>query len=273
MTSKNMLILKMEGPAQSGRHLELSVFVEKTRQFHNFLKVSAKDSGADGITFDVVALSHSSPAFIGCVPVSRGGDVPPSAIVNRIKETLDLTQERQTRGLSHPVLDSLEKLVNHNPNKIRTIEIQAGDGDADNAKRYRLDEEFKQNLREARRQEDRDISTVDGKLEQINIHKNANTFRIYTFASSSVVCKFPKDMQNSVQSALGRFVSVRGECFYRPNARFPHKINAREMEILPPAEELPSLSDLQGIAPGATGGKSSEQFVRELRDEWDRDTR
>ena len=38
--------------------------------------------------------------------------------------------------------------------------------------------------------------------------------------------------------------------------------------MLPPAEELPTLSDLYGIAPGATGGMSSERFVRELRDAW-----
>lgn len=42
-----------------------------------------------------------------------------------------------------------------------------------------------------------------------------------------------------------------------------------EVEVLPSTEPLPTLSDLFGIAPGATGGKSSEWFVRELRDSWD----
>ena len=42
-----------------------------------------------------------------------------------------------------------------------------------------------------------------------------------------------------------------------------------EVEVLPPTEQLPTLHDLFGIAPGATGEKSSEQFVRELRDSWD----
>ena len=42
-----------------------------------------------------------------------------------------------------------------------------------------------------------------------------------------------------------------------------------EVEVLLPTEQLPTLSDLFSIAPGATGGKSSEQFVRELRDSWD----
>ena len=46
-----------------------------------------------------------------------------------------------------------------------------------------------------------------------------------------------------------------------------------EVEALSPTKQLPTLSDLFGIAPGATGGKSSEQFVRELRDRWDEGTR
>ena len=41
-----------------------------------------------------------------------------------------------------------------------------------------------------------------------------------------------------------------------------------DMRVLSPSSEIPSLSELRGIAPEATRGKSSEQFVRELRDSW-----
>lgn len=34
-------------------------------------------------------------------------------------------------------------------------------------------------------------------------------------------------------------------------------------------DDLPTLTSLQGIAPNATGGLSSEEFVRNLRDEWE----
>ena len=131
---------------------------------------------------------------------------------------------------------------------------------------------FKENVSTPRRGEERCISTVDGRLERINIHKNANTFTIYSsvLPRPPVTCKFPEALLGDVQRALGRFVSVRGKCFYRPGTAFLYRIDVWEMEVLPPSEELPSLSDLCGIAPDATGDKSSEQFVRELRDEWDR---
>ena len=268
MSNKNRLILKMEGPEQSGHNMELSVFAEKTRQFLNFLKISAKDNGQDRAAFHIVNISHSSPIILECTPADQGaGAAPPSVIFDGIRKNLDLTESRQTRDLSHPVLDSLEKLADYNREKITRLEILAIADDADSEKIYKLDDGFKENLRDARSKEDKVISTVDGKLEQINIHNNANTFKIYT-VTSSVACKFPKDLLNNVQGALGKFVSVWGECLYRPDAVVPYRINVREMEILPPSEELPSLSDLLGIAPDATKGKSSEQFVRELRDEW-----
>lgn len=64
-------------------------------------------------------------------------------------------------------------------------------------------------------------------------------------------------------------VAVRGECFYRPNVNFPHRIEVTSMEELSTCEELPTLRDLQGIAPNLTGELSSEEFVRRQRDEWD----
>ena len=137
----------------------------------------------------------------------------------------------------------------------------------------KLDDRFREKLSNARRSEEKVTSTIDGKLEQINIHNNANTFRIYPSlpGASSVNCKFPQELLEHVQGALGSFVSVSGECLYRPDSAFPYKIKIQEMHILPPTSELPSLSELRGIAPEATGGKSSEQFVRELRDSWGKD--
>ena len=83
----------------------------------------------------------------------------------------------------------------------------------------KLDDRFREKLGNARRLEEKVTSTIDGKLEQINIHNNANTFRIYPSlpGASSVNCKFPQELLEHVQGALGSFVSVSGECFYRPD--------------------------------------------------------
>lgn len=268
---RRKITLRLEGSAKNDNHLELSVFAEKVRHFLDFLKSGVKDSDADGVVFHVVHLSHSSPATIECEPIGKG--LLPSHAFHAIENNLNFVEEENTRDLSNSVLSTMEQLASFHPESVIRAEINAiGENDGD-IRVYKLDDQFREKLGNARRLEERVISTIDGKLEQINIHNNANTFRIYPSlpVASSVSCKFPQELLEHVQGALGSFVSVSGECFYRPDAPFPYKIKVQEMRVLPPSSELPSLSELRGIAPEATGGKSSEQFVRELRDNWGKD--
>ena len=267
MAGQNGLILKIEGSAQYNHHLEFSVFVAKIKQFLNLLKNSAKEGGATDGDFYIVSLSHSSPATIICEPIGKNIFAPTA--FNSVIKNLNLVREGQTHNLSHAMLSGMEQLARYDPQKISWLEIQAVKGDEDK-EIYILDDNFRENLSRARSTEERVVSTLDGKLEEVNIHGGANTFKIYSSLPhiSPVTCEFSNDLLAIVQRALGRFVSVWGQCFYRPGATSPYKIHIRKMDILPPSEELPSLDDLRGIAPEATGSKSSEQFVRELRDKW-----
>ena len=268
MASKNSLVLKLEGPEKNDCHLALSVFAEKLRQFNVFLTSSAKDGNQDRTTFQVVNLSHSSPAMLECKPISENL-LPTTGTIIQIQQDLDSVQSNEAQYLSNTALSALENLARFDQKKIARAEIQVI-GEESEVYVYPLNDRFREALRAARDAEDRVISTIDGKLEQINIHKDQNTFRIYPDLPNrpAVVCQFPAQLLTEVQKALGRFVSVRGECFYRPNAAFAYRITVQEMTILPPDSELPSLRDLYGIAPDATGDKTTEQFVRQLRDEW-----
>ena len=262
------IILKLEGPEANRYHVELSVFLEKVRSFQQMLNANIKSDERKGITLNVVQLSHSSPATVGCQPTVNGQPYTP--LIRNIEETLYAVEEGRLDQLNDDFLSAMEKLAKDEPKKIMSSEIQITGANQEDLHVCRLDDEFRAKLVQARSEEHIEISTIDGLLEEINIHSNPHTFRIYDagFVSATIRCQFPKELVGDVQGALGNFVSVRGECFYRPDVAFPYKINVREMEVLPPSEELPSLSDLRGIAPGATGDKSSEQFVRELRDKW-----
>lgn len=268
---RRKITLTLEGPDKNDNHLELSVFAEKVRHFLDFLKSNVKDNDANGVVFHVVHLSHSSPATIECEPIGKG--LLPTNAFNAIGTSLNFVEEENTRNLSNAILSTMEQLASLNPENVTRAEINAIGEDDGDIRVYKLDDRFREKLSSARRLEARVISTIDGKLEQINIHNNANTFRIYPSlpGASSVGCKFPQELLEHVQDALGSFVSVSGECFYRPDSAFPYKINVQAMEVLPPTEELPTLSGLFGIAPSAAGDKTSEQFVREIRDKWGKD--
>lgn len=270
--TRNRISLTLEGVQENNGHLELSVFAEKIRHFLDLLNASVKEHCEDIVAFHVVRLSHSSPVTIECGAIAEGGELA-AAAVHAIGENLTCVEENTTQNLSHTVLSAMEQLVKFQPSNVAWAEVRVFGSDVEDKRIYKLDDNFKERLRHARRMEERVISTIDGRLEQINIHNNAKTFWIYTALPifSSLNCVFPGNLLETVQNSLGSFVSVSGECVYRPEAPFPYKMHVRDMTTLPSKEVLPSLRDLYGIAPSGEGEKPSEQFVRERRDGWGKD--
>lgn len=111
--------------------------------------------------------------------------------------------------------------------------------------------------------------SIEGMLEQINVHQAANTFHIYpSVGPKKVTCQFPKRLFDEAVSAVGRRVEVFGSLKYRANAQFPHQVGVTAIDVFPVEEDPPTWDDIRGRAPEATGGLSSEAFVRELRDDW-----
>ena len=60
---------------------------------------------------------------------------------------------------------------------------------------------------------------------------------------------------------------LTGDIKYKRNAQYPYEIIVEKMEIFPDEDELPTIYDLQGIAPDATHGISSEMFIANIRSE------
>ena len=85
-----------------------------------------------------------------------------------------------------------------------------------------------------------------------------------------IKCNFPPELCDIAIEGIGRKVCITGEAIYTKNQQFPHIINVKEIDVYPPEIDLPSWNDLLGIAPDATGELLSEEFVRSLRNEWDK---
>jgi len=109
--------------------------------------------------------------------------------------------------------------------------------------------------------------SVSGTLELINIHNRANKFNIYpSVGPKKVVCHFPDDLLVLAITGINRYINVSGKLKYKKRDRYPYEIDVSHIDIYPPEDNLPKLSDLRGIAPRATGDMTSEDFVRSLRD-------
>ena len=262
------IVLKMEGPAANGNHLELSVFSKKVEQLHNLLNSIIKSDAHEKVVMSIVGLSHSSPATVECTAYLNGEPYPAPA--QALLDNLTLVNEEGASHISHPFLSALEQLAEADDKKIACTEIEIRD--IQDIHVFPFDDQFRDKLGKARSAESVETSTIEGKLDEINIHKQPYTFKVYTWspAVATVQCKFSSELLEQVHGALGKWVSVSGQCFARPGAVMPYKIEVQEIEVWPPSEQLPSLQELRGVAPGLTGEKMPEEFIRELRDQWDR---
>lgn len=263
------VVYEVEGPDENNNHLDLSDLYKKIGEVRKLLNSVSVTENKEGrkVSWRVVSLSHSSPVRMEFQPSLENKTYPPP--VQRFKDCLHKVREDKTEDISNDFLEALEALTKPEPKKIRRAQIQTTGETTEDEYVCELNEELEEKLMRARSEEYVQIDTVDGKLEMINVH-GKHTFRIYTWAPANAVirCGFPPELTEQVKNALKKWVSVTGESHSRPNSVVPYRMDVHEIEVMPEPEELPSLRDLYGIAPNATGDKSPEEFVRKLRDEW-----
>jgi hypothetical protein len=226
--------------------------------------VSGKKRGS--AYYRVVELDCSSPATIVIDAQPHTGDIDNREEVEKhffggmrqIKETGTAPEE-----LDRDVLEQFNGLAAQVGKTIAAATISNGEYTID------LTEGLKAKIDVLLADVDSSEGSIEGVLEAINIHKGANVFRIYPIIGpKKVSCHFPNKLREDAIRAVDSFVSVEGTLKYMKKAPFPHEIKVSKIEVYPPEEELPSLEDLRGIAPNATGDLSSEEFVRKVRDGW-----
>jgi hypothetical protein len=111
--------------------------------------------------------------------------------------------------------------------------------------------------------------TIDGMLEAVNIHGKVNNCALYPIIGPSrISCRFDESLFKQVRPALGRYVLVEGILKYRWRERYPFEAMINRIEVLPNWEDQPKFADVLGIAPDATKGAPSEDFVRAARNGW-----
>lgn len=93
--------------------------------------------------------------------------------------------------------------------------------------------------------------TVEGKLEGLQLHGPLPQFAVYEFLSGhKVECHFTEDVTlDDLRPAIGRRVGVRGEIKSTPEG-VRLSVEAHELRVFPPDDELPTPDDVLGILAG-----------------------
>lgn len=80
----------------------------------------------------------------------------------------------------------------------------------------------------------------------------------------AVRCEFDEALLSAVKEALFRRVMARGLVAYNDESG-AMRVKLRDLEVLPDAEELPTVTAMYGAVPDLTGGQDSVEYVRQLR--------
>jgi hypothetical protein len=262
--------VRIEGTDPSSEYIRLADFLHQLSALRDALKRTEEIvSGRTVLDWQIVDLSHNSPATVVLEPiVANDGELPP---LNRrehivgsffryfrtITETgkapdeLDRAALTAFKEIASPVRQERVRATISNGSE--SIEVLG-------AVETVVDAILKPKTHS--------LGSVEGRLEFINIHGGKNVFRVYPIVGASRVdCLFPRRLLTTAREAVGKEVRVFGDVVYLTRDPFPHSIRVDSVEVLPDDADLPSLLDIRGIAPLATGDLSSEDFVRELRGE------
>jgi len=269
--SEKVVTLQFEGTKAEHGRVRLSTFVGKLQSLSAALKEAHRAVGEPAGKlrpyYRVSELQYASPyriALEAVMPEGAPGEVLQAPVIlmetaralasgQAVPESADSSLLRAIGGLASGAGESFEGGV------------LSFDG-----QEVRLAAELGSTVNSMLATEEQAYGSVEGRLEEINLHGGETRFRIYPLTGPKMVlCAFPPGLRESAKSGLDCWVTVYGLMHYRARDRFPCSVDVQRIEISPPEQELEHLLDLRGVARGATGDVSSEDFIRKLRDEWD----
>jgi hypothetical protein len=268
MASDDRVELVIEGLPEDDGRVRLNAFMSQLQSLGAILSLLDRESneGRAGSMFQIAALSYSSPVLVALEPKQLSAQpYTGGAVVARLRRLAHaLTAEESLTGFDADLLESVRALGRLVGRAVKSTTLIFTGIALD------LTPQIAARVDAALAISDECEGSVEGMLEQINVHRGANTFHIYPdVGARKVTCHFPSRLYEDAISAVGRRVEVFGTLSYRADAPFPHQVAVSGIEVFPPESALPDWEDLRGRAPDAAGALSSEAFVRELRDAWE----
>ena len=267
MANKNKIILKLEGSPSDDGHVRLSEFVERLESLRILLhKLDQHVSGEKSPTvyYHITSLSHSSPVTVEIEAKPKPKTFDRSGeVFEKFYYGLEYIKEQQQVPDEYPyeILDAYKAFLDKPFKSLTSFNVLKEEHEP-----IVITDEIVYAIEKAVSGEFKNEGSMSGMLEAINIHDSTNRFTIYPLAGpNKIICHFPISKLEQAIDAINHHVRVQGTFKYRTKAQLPHEVEVKEIDILPPDDELPSLSSLRGIAPNATGNIDSVAFVREIR--------
>ena len=263
------ITIRIKGSDIDAGHVRLSDFVEQLEAIREALRQTERlltGAAEASVYYRIVDLKHDSPATVVLEPVRKKGSPLPRTA--RVGDTLVASLRSLKAERNPPVsadlvaLESYREIAAPMQHNVQQVEVETSPH-----KIVSIDRSFSESVDKVIGPDKISMGSVSGRLEKVNIH-NVNRFDIFpTVGPQRVTCTFEERLRPKIREALDNYVTVYGRLRYKEWDPFPYAIRVRDIDIHEDASTLPSLNDLHGISPDATGEMSSEDFVRTMRDE------
>jgi hypothetical protein len=276
---QNRITVQLQGSFEDDWHVTLSAFLTQLEAIKAALKQTERlVSGEDepSVYYRIVDLHHSSPATVVLEAVSRSNQ--PQQETKKKKRPVQRVDYSQAtvREFFHSLkqireqkkappradlqaLEAYRNLAGPLDKKVSGLKLIDGEESVD------IDRHFQAAIDEIIGPDELVEGTINGTLEKINLH-NTSRFDIFPpIGPKQVACEFGPSLREAVIKAVDQYVCVGGKLRYKGLDNFPYAINVERIEVLPADSELPSIFDIKGMAPNLTEGKSTAEFLEELR--------
>lgn len=265
--SDNVVRLILEGADSDSGHVDLSLFLRELEIVRAAITCLDKELSYNDkarLKLLVTDLSHSSPAATTLTPVPISKDAHATAtVMKRFYEVVEAVVSGDIpENISYRALEALNGFGSQVGSKLKFSTLVI-----DN-RRFDIAKSFSRNVASALEKGDTCFGSVEGALEQINVHGRDKFFTIYPdIGPQKVRCIFPDKLHKEAVSSIERRVEVSGLLRFRPGAPYPHEILVDAIYGLSEDKDLPTFDDLLGVAP-LNDDRSSEEIIGDIRNGW-----
>lgn len=268
MATNKRITLHLRGPDGDNGDVRFDDFIKQLNSVKHALSETERIlSDQSSVYFKVVDLRHNSPASVvlEAVPVNGHGDNS-QIVVNKFFSSLDdIERETAPSGFDFNAFQAFKEMTSLIGKQLTEFSVSR------NGDQPKILTSLAGNVDRILGPDEYEMGSITGVLEQINVHANQNVFVVYpTSNQPKLKCIFPQELRAQAVHAVDQYVKIYGQMKYKTYLRgdHPYEMLVKQIEIYPAEDTLPTLGELEGIAPNSIGELTSEEFIRKLRYEW-----
>lgn len=267
---RNKITVQVEGTAEDGGDLSLSNFIDQLQNIRALLAEADRivTGEQQSTVFRVTNLSHSSPSAIELTGYPKVSDKDfTNQVVEYVTGSLDslVTLKQFPKDASQKFIRSVKKLFDGVGKRIDSIKVFGPSADLP----IIITSDVVEQLEVSVLRQVRSFGSVKGVMQAYNSHTKTRYFNLYPpIPGVEIKCIFSKELVRKASDAVERNVTVSGTLIYTVGNVFPDEVIVNDIEVHKNDNELPTLESFSGSATDATGSLSTEDFIRQTRNEW-----